>query len=253
MPHPLHFSKLCPLLVHAPPIALLQAPPLTCSCPAHCTSPSSAPYLYMPIANCGCGQDVEAHPLCRRLHLSDLLPAQFQRLVKYPLLLDSLSQYSPPGSQEQEKVARAADRAKAVLAFVDRAVGEATDYLKLVDLQRRLDRAAAAETDPCVQAFYAVSCFSVASIVAQELDLKQHRLIYEGPLTWRTTRQRSVELRAVLLADRLVLLHKLDDQRLALLTLPLSPNQPSRSPVLPVSEVFTRSVATGRWCATQSL
>ena len=37
-----------------------------------------------------CVQDASCNPLCRRLALTELLPTAWQRLTKYPLLIEKL-------------------------------------------------------------------------------------------------------------------------------------------------------------------
>lgn len=44
--------------------------------------------------------DVESHPLCRKLQLKDMLPVEMQRLVKYPMLLETAAKYT----QEENEV-----------------------------------------------------------------------------------------------------------------------------------------------------
>jgi hypothetical protein len=39
-------------------------------------------------------QDAENNPLCQRLALKDIIPKQFMRLTKYPLLIENLLKYT---------------------------------------------------------------------------------------------------------------------------------------------------------------
>uniref|UniRef100_A0A1I7WXK8 PDZ domain-containing protein n=1 Tax=Heterorhabditis bacteriophora TaxID=37862 RepID=A0A1I7WXK8_HETBA len=38
--------------------------------------------------------DAEANPLCRKLQLKDMIPVEMQRLVKYPLLIETIAKYT---------------------------------------------------------------------------------------------------------------------------------------------------------------
>lgn len=39
-------------------------------------------------------QEAESNRLCRRLQLKDIIPAEMQRVTKYPLLLDNIAKYT---------------------------------------------------------------------------------------------------------------------------------------------------------------
>ena len=41
-----------------------------------------------------CLQEAESNRLCRRLQLKDIIPAEMQRLTKYPLLLENIAKYT---------------------------------------------------------------------------------------------------------------------------------------------------------------
>ncbi|GIY71924.1 rho guanine nucleotide exchange factor 12 [Caerostris extrusa] len=43
--------------------------------------------------------DAETNNLCRRLQLKDIIASGFQRLTKYPLLLENIAKYTPPNTQ----------------------------------------------------------------------------------------------------------------------------------------------------------
>lgn len=58
---------------------------------------------------------MESDPLCRRLHLPDLLSSVFQRITKYPLLITSLikqTQHLPNVDEELERLRLAETRAR---------------------------------------------------------------------------------------------------------------------------------------------
>ncbi|XP_076036474.1 uncharacterized protein LOC143022237 [Oratosquilla oratoria] len=145
----------------------------------------------------------ENHQACRRLQLKDMLPAGFQRLTKYPLLLESLQAYTDSKAQpeEYEKIGRALERSREILAFVNAAVQEAENHHRLLEIQKRLDQASLTKNK------------GPSEELRGNLDLSKHKLIYEGPLTWRISKgQKNIDLHVLLLDDFIVLLQKVDDK-----------------------------------------
>uniref|UniRef100_A0A3B3RR70 Rho guanine nucleotide exchange factor 12 n=1 Tax=Paramormyrops kingsleyae TaxID=1676925 RepID=A0A3B3RR70_9TELE len=69
-------------------------------------------------------QEAESSPLCRRLQLKDIIPAEMQRLTKYPLLLENIAKYTED-PEEREKVRRASECCRQILNHVNQAVKEA--------------------------------------------------------------------------------------------------------------------------------
>ena len=85
---------------------------------------------------------------------------------------------------------------------------------------------------------------------SQDLDLTKHRLVFDGPLVWRITSQKSIYLHVVLLEDALVLLQKQDDKLVlrfqsTLITAGKEDTRYTHSPIMRVSEVLVKSVANG--------
>lgn len=67
-------------------------------------------------------QDMESDPLCRRLHLGDLLSCVFQRITKYPLLISSLLKQTQHLSNVDDELNRLRDaekRARRMLGHVN--------------------------------------------------------------------------------------------------------------------------------------
>jgi len=87
-------------------------------------------------------------------------------------------------------------------------------------------------------------------ICLQKLDLTQHQMLYEGPLTWRLSRTK-IELHVVLLEHILVLLQRQDEKFvLRCQSMTVVPGRDdikfTYSPIIKLSNLLTRSVATGR-------
>ena len=55
--------------------------------------------------------------------------------------------------------------------------------------------------------------------LTQKLDLRRHKMVYDGPLTWRICKTKQLEMHAVLLEDILVLLQKSQDSEKLVLRL----------------------------------
>ncbi|XP_047501020.1 rho guanine nucleotide exchange factor 11-like [Penaeus chinensis] len=191
-------------------------------------------------------QEQENNPACRRLQLKDMLPAGFQRLSKYPLLIESLLAYTDSNkqSEEYEQISRALERSKEILAYVNAAVQEAENNQKLSEIQRRLDQSSLAKNK-----------HGHSDELRGNLDLTKHKLIYEGPLTWRIAKgQKNIDLHVLLLDEFIVLLQKADDKYILKnhsinKSLGKDDNKLTHSPIIKYGpSMLFRAVATDR-CA----
>ncbi|NXN15118.1 ARHGB factor, partial [Indicator maculatus] len=183
-------------------------------------------------------QEAESNPQCRRLQLKDLIISEMQRLTKYPLLLENIIKHTEVGSSEQEKLCRARDQCRDILRQVNEAVKRAENRHRLEGYQKRLDATSLERTSNPLAAEF------------KSLDLTSRRMIHEGPLSWRISKDKAVDLHVLLLEDLLVLLQK-QDEKLVLkchskTALGSSDNKQSFSPVLKLNSVLIRSVATDK-------
>ncbi|XP_072553649.1 rho guanine nucleotide exchange factor 11 isoform X3 [Paramormyrops kingsleyae] len=186
-------------------------------------------------------QECEANPHCRRLQLKDLLVSEMQRLTKYPLLLDNIIKHTEPVSSEFPLLQRAQVCCRGILQAVNEVVRETEHRQRLSQYQRRLDATPLErQANPVATQF-------------KNLDLSTKRMIHEGALTWRVSKEKAIEVQALLLSDLLVLLQRGPDDRLVL-------RCPSRSlgggvggsnelktsfcPVVRLDSLLVRSVAT---------
>uniref|UniRef100_UPI0037E8A71F rho guanine nucleotide exchange factor 11 isoform X2 n=1 Tax=Semicossyphus pulcher TaxID=241346 RepID=UPI0037E8A71F len=176
-------------------------------------------------------QECEASPHCRRLQLKDLLVSEMQRLTKYPLLLDNIIKHTEAASSDLPSLQSAQACCRGILQAVNEDVRETEDRQRLGQYQRRLD----------------------AAPQFKSLDLTTKRMIHEGPLTWKVSKDKQIEIQALLLSDCLVLLQRGPDDRLQL-------RYPSRwlggggggggdsktsfSPLVKLDSLLVRSVAT---------
>uniref|UniRef100_A0A8C8JPH1 Rho guanine nucleotide exchange factor (GEF) 11 n=1 Tax=Oncorhynchus tshawytscha TaxID=74940 RepID=A0A8C8JPH1_ONCTS len=182
-------------------------------------------------------QECEASPHCRRLQLKDLLVSETQRLTKYPLLLDNILKHTEAGSTDLPPLQQAQACCRGILQAVNEVVRETEHRQRLNQYQRRLD--------PTPQ-------FKVLPNLIF-LDLTSKRMIHEGPLTWKVSKDKTLEIQALLLSDLLVLLQRGPDDRL-LLRCPSrflggggggsGDTKASFSPVIQLDSLLVRSVAT---------
>uniref|UniRef100_A0A8C3BYF8 Rho guanine nucleotide exchange factor 11 n=1 Tax=Cairina moschata TaxID=8855 RepID=A0A8C3BYF8_CAIMO len=183
-------------------------------------------------------QEAESNPQCRRLQLKDLIISEMQRLTKYPLLLENILKHTEAGTSEHDKLCRARDQCRDILKYVNEAVKQAENRHRLEGYQKRLDATSLERTSNPLAAEF------------KSLDLTSRRMIHEGPLTWRISKDKTVDLHVLLLEDLLVLLQK-QDEKLVLkchskTALGSSDNKQTFSPVLKLNSVLIRSVATDK-------
>uniref|UniRef100_A0A7N4PWJ9 Rho guanine nucleotide exchange factor 1 n=1 Tax=Sarcophilus harrisii TaxID=9305 RepID=A0A7N4PWJ9_SARHA len=185
---------------------------------------------------CAFVQEAESRPHCRRLQLKDMIPTEMQRLTKYPLLLQSIPAPVAEEPKEKAKVEQAAECCKEILHHVNQSVRDMEDLLRLKDYQRRLDLSHLRQSnDPMLSEF-------------KNLDITKKKLVHEGPLTWRVTKDKAVEVHVLLLDDLLLLLQR-QDERLLLKShsRTLTPTPDGKTmlrPVLRLTSAMTREVAT---------
>ncbi|XP_023681939.2 rho guanine nucleotide exchange factor 12-like isoform X3 [Paramormyrops kingsleyae] len=174
-------------------------------------------------------QEAESSPLCRRLQLKDIIPAEMQRLTKYPLLLENIAKYTED-PEEREKVRRASECCRQILNHVNQAVKEAENKQRLEDYQRRLDVSSLKQNE------------SPMVLELKNLDLTKRKMVHEGCLSWKVNKDKTIELYTLLLEDILVLLQKQDDR--LVLRCHSKNTKHIFSPVIKLSTVLVRSVAT---------
>ncbi|XP_067317720.1 rho guanine nucleotide exchange factor 1-like isoform X2 [Anolis sagrei] len=180
-------------------------------------------------------QEAESQPQCRRLQLKDIIPIEMQRLTKYPLLLHNIAKCTEE-DEERQKVEKAAECCRQILNHVNQEVRNMDNFLKLKDYQRRLDLSNLKQsTDPLLSEF-------------RNTDITKKNLVCEGPLTWRLTKDKSIEVHVLLLDDILVLLQK-QEERLVLkchsrTITPTPDGKQMLSPIIKLNSAMIREVAT---------
>uniref|UniRef100_A0A8C9T8B7 Rho guanine nucleotide exchange factor 11 n=1 Tax=Scleropages formosus TaxID=113540 RepID=A0A8C9T8B7_SCLFO len=186
-------------------------------------------------------QECEASPYCRRLQLKDLLVSEMQRLTKYPLLLEKIIKHTDPLSPELPSLQQALVCCRGILQAVNEIVRETEHQHRLSQYQRRLDATPLERQSSTVAAQF------------KNLDLSTKKMIHEGVLTWRISKDKAIEVQALLLSDLLVLLQKGPDERLVLrcpsrslggAVSGIGDTKPSLCPVIRLDSLLVRPVAT---------
>ncbi|GIY71928.1 rho guanine nucleotide exchange factor 11 [Caerostris extrusa] len=85
----------------------------------------------------------------------------------------------------------------------------------------------------------------------KNLDLTEHKLLYEGPLLWRHSKQKHIEMHVVLMEDILILFQKQDEKYIlkfhnTILTSGREDTKIMHSPILRVQNIFSRENATDK-------
>ncbi|CDR18909.1 unnamed protein product, partial [Oncorhynchus mykiss] len=122
--------------------------------------------------------EAESRPQCRRLQLKDIIPTEMQRLTKYPLLLENIAKCTED-TLEKESIQQSAECCRKILNHVNEEVKQMENLLTLKDYQRRLDTSGLKPSNELYLEY-------------KYLDLAQRRMIYEGPLTWRVTKEKTL-------------------------------------------------------------
>ncbi|KAK7886869.1 hypothetical protein WMY93_026490 [Mugilogobius chulae] len=155
--------------------------------------------------------EAESKPQCRRLQLKDIIPIEMQRLTKYPLLLENIAK-NTEDSTEKERIQQSAECCRKILNHVNEEVKMMENLLNI--------------------------------------DLTQKRMLFEGPLTWKVTKEKTIDVQCVLLGDMLVLLQKLDDKMVlkcqSKSNITAQEGKMMLSPIIKLDSVFLREVATDR-------
>ncbi|XP_065902948.1 rho guanine nucleotide exchange factor 12-like isoform X2 [Dysidea avara] len=154
-------------------------------------------------------KEAESHPLCHRLKITELIPIAWQRLTKYTLLIEGIIKtYSHKSSTEEEteeskNLQRALSAMKVILGHVNYNVKQAELHQRLLEYKTKLDLSAMEKSNSPIALMY------------KNLDLtaNNRKLLHEGPLAWRIQHsKRSIEVRAVLLTDVLILMERNEDK-----------------------------------------
>ncbi|XP_062394990.1 rho guanine nucleotide exchange factor 1b isoform X2 [Sardina pilchardus] len=180
-------------------------------------------------------QEAESRPQCRRLQLKDIIPIEMQRLTKYPLLLENVAK-STVQDDERQKIEQVAECCRKILNHVNEEVKSMENLLTLKDYQRKLDTSGLKPSNELYTEY-------------KSIDLTTRQMLFEGPLIWRVTKEKALEVQVVLLGDLLVLLQRQDDKMVLKCQSKSNLVQEGKqmlSPIIKLESAFLREVATDR-------
>uniref|UniRef100_A0A8C1XG84 Rho guanine nucleotide exchange factor (GEF) 1b n=1 Tax=Cyprinus carpio TaxID=7962 RepID=A0A8C1XG84_CYPCA len=94
----------------------------------------------------------------------------------------------------------------------------------------------------------AESCRKILNHVNEEVKLMENLLTLRGPLTWRVTKEKAIDVHCILLSDLLVLVQKQDDKMVlkcqSKSNIAVQEGKQMLSPIIKLESVFLRDVAT---------
>ncbi|KAI1294177.1 Rho guanine nucleotide exchange factor 11 [Halotydeus destructor] len=176
--------------------------------------------------------EAESHASLRRLRLKDLLATCFQRVTKYPLLLQTLHKSFSSGSgggsggsgsqweaAAAEQLGVAVQQSRLILQQVNQRVKEEDSRQKLALFQQRT-QVTWAPLPPALQ--------------PHQQWAERLQLVHEGPAVWRITKSKLVDVHLVL-----------TDQLLLVLSRESSSSSSSQPPPLPSSPLDTEAPPGG--------
>lgn len=179
--------------------------------------------------------EAESRPQCRRLQLKDIIPIEMQRLTKYPLLLENIAK-NTENLTEKDRIQQSAECCRKILNHVNEEVKKMENLLTVKEYQRKLDTSGLKPSNELYTEY-------------KNIDLTQKKMLFEGPLTWKVTKEKAIEVQCVLLGDMLVLLQKQDDKMVLKCqskNIAVQEGKMMLSPIIKLDSVFLREVATDR-------
>ncbi|KAA0701379.1 Rho guanine nucleotide exchange factor 1 [Triplophysa tibetana] len=136
---------------------------------------------------------------------------------------------------EKSNVTQAAECCRKILNHVNEEVKQMENFLNLKDYQRRLDTSGLKPSNDLY-------------IEYKNVDLTTREMLYEGPLTWKVTKEKAIDVHCLLLSDLLVLMQKQDDKMVlkcqSKSNVAIQEGKQMLSPIIKLQSVFLRDVAT---------
>ena len=170
----------------------------------------------------------EAHPNnpLAKLTLDDHLSAIFQRPLRYPLLLERLLGELQPNSSDGKLMGKTLARSREIAFNINEQVRKAE---RLIEIEKKTDRQSG----------------------LPELNLTDHILVRDDRLTWRVSKQKSVDVLLVLTDKNAIILRREPNGRFTYKyqKIPMQTNNPNarsrQTPLIQlVDDLITKPVAT---------
>ncbi|XP_076264707.1 rho guanine nucleotide exchange factor 2 isoform X14 [Rhynchophorus ferrugineus] len=182
--------------------------------------------------------DCEKSRQCRRLQLQAIIPAQMQRITRYPLLLERLVKSVEAAEKvcsdykdELIKLKQVHHQSKEILSHVNDAAKLAHNRHRLEEIQRHLEIPSFRTNDqPNDNDF-------------RNIDLTRYKLILEGGLYLRRPNKAPVLVHVLLLEEMIVILQKENDRFILKFFQSGNPGQPPLSPIIKMNTLLVRENA----------
>jgi len=180
----------------------------------------------------------QRQPLCRKLHLKDFIPMEFQRLTKYPLLFENIKKYTrDKKSEEYKKIGLCCEKARGILAYVNKQVKIAEDREQMREIQQNLDRSPLQK----LQHHDTIMEF-------KDIDLTAHEVVYHGPLSFligMADRRKEIGIYMIVYEHVAVLL-EISNGKYILKTHGYTAQKVLIVPFIRLDEIIVRPVATDK-------
>uniref|UniRef100_A0A8C8R8B0 A-kinase anchoring protein 13 n=1 Tax=Pelusios castaneus TaxID=367368 RepID=A0A8C8R8B0_9SAUR len=158
----------------------------------------------------------------RRLGIPECILLVTQRITKYPVLLQTILQYTKENEVEHQDLTQSLNLVKDVIAAVNSKVSNYEKKTRLCEIYTRTDSKS-------------IMRMKSGQMFARE-DLRRRKLIRDGPVSLRNAAGRLKEVQAVLLSDMLIFLQE-KDQKYVFASLD------QKSTVISLKKLIVREVA----------
>ncbi|XP_074783879.1 rho guanine nucleotide exchange factor 18 isoform X2 [Athene noctua] len=160
--------------------------------------------------------------LVRRLGVQECILLVTQRITKYPVLVERITQNTEAGTRDYEDLTQALSLIKDTITHVDAMVNEYEKGQRLKEIMHKMELKSSGK---CKNGLF-----------FRKDDMGQRRLLLDGMLYWKAASGRLKDILAVLLTDVLLLLQE-KDQKYTFASVD------SKPPVISLQKLIVREVA----------
>ncbi|KAF1636381.1 Rho guanine nucleotide exchange factor 18, partial [Eudyptes filholi] len=160
--------------------------------------------------------------IVRRLGVQECILLVTQRITKYPVLVERITQNTEAGTRDYEELTQALSLIKDTITHVDAMVNECEKGQRLKEIMHKMELKSSGK---CKNGLF-----------FRKDDMGQRRLLLDGLLCWKAASGRLKDILAVLLTDVLLLLQE-KDQKYTFASVD------SKPPVISLQKLIVREVA----------
>ncbi|KAM4662208.1 rho guanine nucleotide exchange factor 2 isoform 1-T3 [Discoglossus pictus] len=137
-------------------------------------------------------------PLLRRHGVQECILLVTQRITKYPVLMDRISQNSKGDEEEYQDLATSLTLVKELISSIDQEVYNYEKNLRLQEIYQKVDSKSAAQV--------------LGNWSFGKEEILRRKLIHDGSLLWKTSAGRFKDVLMLLMTDVLILLQEKDQK-----------------------------------------